>query len=92
MKFVKKFWKLIVSVIGAVLGLVFLKQFFQKDLKAKLNNANAEKDSAVLDSKIADTQADIKAESNKNNQLRDAANQPTKALTPQEAEDYWNKK
>ena len=47
----KKGWKAIAAVVGAVIGFLLLKQFLQKDLKAKLENANTAGKDAVLESK-----------------------------------------
>lgn len=92
MEFLKKSWKILVSIISAIIGLIFLKQFFTKDLKAKLNLANTEKESAVLDTKVDQVRNDISKENQTNSSLREDANKPAPDLSPKEREDFWNKK
>ncbi len=92
MEFIKKSWKVIVAVVSGIFGLIFLRQFFTKDLRAKLNNADAEKNAAVVDIKLAAVREDINAETNKVNELRAEANKPAAELDAKSREDYWNKK
>lgn len=92
MEFLKKSWKAIAGVVGAIVGFILLRQFFTKDLLAKLSLAKSDKDSAIIDQKIKgvqDNQSEAQAEANA---MREAANKPADKLNPSAVEDYWNKK
>lgn len=92
MEFLKKSWKAILSVLSAIVGLVFLIEFFTKGLKAKLNNAETEKESAVMNTKVEAIKNELNKESKVNQDLRDSLNPKDTNLSPKEREDYWNKK
>jgi hypothetical protein len=91
MQFIKRFYKQLSAVVAAIVGLVLLRQFFTKDLLAKLRLANTDKQSAVLDSKQEEIRKDIAKEQELNQDLRDKTNQPSAKATPSEVEKFWNK-
>lgn len=91
MSTIKKYYKQIIGVVGAILGLVFLRQLFTRNLRAKLNLANTEKESAVIDSKLDSnrkSQSEIEEDSEA---LRKAASNTERQLTPSQVEDFWKK-
>lgn len=91
MEFLKKSWKGIAGVVGAIVGFILLRQFFTKDLLAKLMLTKSDKDSSVIDEKVAavkEKQSDAQAEADK---LRAEADKPATELDPKAVEDYWNK-
>ena len=92
MEFLKKSWKAIAGVVGAIVGFILLRQFFTKDLLAKLALSKSDKDSAVLDEKIAGVKQDQAAAQSEADRLRAEANKPAEQLDPKAVEDYWNKK
>ena len=92
MQFIKRFWKQLLGVLSAIFGLIMLRQYFTRDLLARLGLARSEKDSAVLDEKIKQQESAIANEAKQSEQLRDSANQKAPSLDPKAVEDYWNKK
>lgn len=93
MEFLKKTWKVIVAVVGGIVGLIMLKQFFQEDLKADAKLQETKLKNAVLEEKKSANSADIKAleESNKK-ALEDLSNnKKLGSLETKEVEDYYKK-
>lgn len=90
--FIKKSWKAVVSVVAAIIGLILLRQYFTKDLLAKLSLSKSDKDSAVIDEKVDAVKKEIASEIKDAQDLRDAASKPVNTLDPKAVEDYWNKK
>jgi hypothetical protein len=92
MSFLKKSWKVIVTILSAILGLILLRQYFTRGLLAKLGLVKTGQDSAVIDAKIGglkDNEAGLQSEADK---LREAGNKPAEDLSSKEVEDFWNKK
>jgi hypothetical protein len=93
--FIKKSWQWIVGVLGAIVGLLLLRNYFQRDLKADAKNAETNLKSAVIDEKLAanaKTQADL---NNAATGLIEALNKDLKdaeSATPDEVESFWNRK
>ena len=90
-EFLKKSWKAIVGVLGAIVGLILLRQYFTKVLLAKLGLVKSEKDSAVIDAKVEAVKDNLKTEEANSAKLREAANKPAEALDSKSVEDYWKK-
>ena len=94
MEHLKKSWQWIVGVIGAIIGLLMLRDFFQKDLKAELKNAETSKEDAVIETKKTQVVEDIKKIEADNAALADKlkADQETASkLNPGSVEDFWKK-
>ena len=94
METLKKAWAWIVGIIGAGIGIFMLRDFFQKDLKAELKNANTSKEDALLEQRKQDLfnkeqelKQDNNAETAKLNQAKDAA----KKANSDQIEDFWKK-
>lgn len=91
MSFIKKWWKAIAGVVGAVIGYIVLKQHFTKDLLAKLRLASVEKDSAVIDAQVAEKNKQAAELSSEAAKAREAANKPADTSGPTDVEKFWNK-
>lgn len=93
MNFLKKSWKFIVAVVGGIVGLIMLKQFFQKDLKADAKLQETKLNNAVLEEKKSANSADIKAleESNKKALEALSNNKKIGSLETKEVEEYYKK-
>jgi hypothetical protein len=93
MNFLKKSWKFIVAVVGGIVGLIMLKQFFQKDLKADAKLQETKLKDAVLEEKKSANSADIKAlEGSNKRALEDLSNnKKLGSLEAKEVEDYYKK-
>jgi len=91
----KASWQWVVGIVGAIVGLLLLRDFFQKDLKADAKLADTKLKSAVLDEKEA---ANTKAqEENKNataglTDALKAAQAADKDQTPDQVEDFYKKR
>lgn len=94
METLKLMWKWIVGVLGTIVGLIMLKDFFQSDLKANAKNADTTLKSAVDDTKLqanAQAQSDVEnstksLQGDLNKAKADAANQ-----TVDQVQDFWKK-
>lgn len=91
MEALRKYWKLILSVIGSIIGLVLFKDFFQKDLKAELKNADASKQDALLEQEKSRSKEEASKLDKDNAALRGDLKDPPKDMSPDEVEDYWKK-
>jgi uncharacterized membrane protein YgaE (UPF0421/DUF939 family) len=91
-EFIKKNWKAIGAGIGSIVGFLFLRQYLQGDLKAKLGNQKAQAKDDVLNNEKKHIQEDIKEESKHNQQLRDKLNEPAPESNWKEVEDYYKNK
>jgi hypothetical protein len=95
MEKLKSMWQWIVGVLGAIIGLLMLRNYFQRDLKAdaKLNDGRLQ--DAVIGAKVeanAQAQQEVK-DSTARLQERLVADQKEQAnKTPAEIEAYWAKK
>jgi len=90
----KKYWKLLVAAIGAILGLLFLRDYFQKDLKADAKLADTKLQDAIIDKKLkynAQAQEEVK---NSTTGLVEGLKEDLKSQddkTPEEIEQYYKK-
>ena len=92
MSTLKRYWKAIAAALGSLIGLLLLRDFFQKDLKAKLNNADTDKQDALLDQQKNELEKQADSLDKENEALRDKMDDKAKKLSPDEVQDYWNKK
>ena len=96
METLKKYWAYITAAVGAIIGLIMLKDFFQKDLKAevkltdtKIKDASLEAEKTVIDNKVEDLEsANQKAQDDLEKAKADAA----KASNTQIEDFYKNNK
>ncbi len=93
MNFIKKTWKAIVAVIGAIIGLILLKDFFQKDLKADAKLSETKKEDAVIEEKKSTNNAEIKALESSIKEAQDKLVADSKLAVSSDSkavEDYYN--
>jgi hypothetical protein len=94
MNFIKKTWKAIVAVIGAIIGLILLKDFFQKDLKADAKLSETKKEDAVIEEKKSTNNAEIKALESSIKEAQDKLVADSKLAVSSDSkavEDYYKK-
>jgi len=91
----KQYWKGLLVALGTMLGLAYLRQYFQKDLKSIIKNLLASNKSSILDEKLSSNrsaQADINNSIKDNlERLNEAKSEASKASI-KEIEDFYNKK
>lgn len=85
----KKNWQKVAGVIGTIISFLFLRQYLQKDLKAKLENQQAQAKDDVLEERKKNTQEDIAQEKHNNDQLRDKLDRKVTDLNSKEVEDFY---
>jgi hypothetical protein len=94
METLKKSWKWVVGVVGAIVGLLMLRNFFQKGLKAELKNAETSKQDAVIETKKTQVVEDIKkieAANKANADKLEADKKLAQGSNPSQVEDFWKK-
>jgi hypothetical protein len=85
----KGHWQTVAGVIGSVVGFLFLRQYLQGDLKAKLENQKTQAKDDVLNSKKEAVQEDIAQEKHSNDALREKLDRPVSDLKPGEVVDFY---
>lgn len=85
----KGHWQTVAGVVGSVVGFLFLRQYLQGDLKAKLENQKTAAKNDVLEERKKNTQEDIAQEKHKNDALRDKLDRPLPDLKPGEVIDFY---
>jgi hypothetical protein len=95
MNALKKSWQWVVGVVGAVLGLLLLRNYFQKDLKAKAKTADTDLKSAVIDAKLegnTNAQADLDRQAKELLERNKANQEAASKASDAEISNFWNKK
>jgi hypothetical protein len=92
METIKRYWKAIASALGAIIGFIFLRQYFQKDLLAKLLNGAASAKDAVLNERKNQVSNAANEEKLRNDELRKELGKDAPKADPNEIEDFYNKK
>jgi len=77
---VKKYWQILIGVIGAIIGLIFWKK--SQDDRAKLDHANNTTDNAVTTAKIDMLTEELKKEKER------IEKEKGRKLTDKELEDF----
>ncbi len=91
----KAAWQWIVGAVGFLIGLILLKQYFQRDLKADAKLADTKLQDAVIDEKL---KSNAQAQQEANNAATNLIEREKKALkdlngkSPSEIEDYYRNK
>jgi hypothetical protein len=79
------------AAVAVLVGWLFYERSKRKRVEAKLENAEYQKEDALLAEKQKVSEADIQGQKNNIQKLKDAkVNEDD--LSPEEVEDYWNKK
>ena len=92
METIKKYYKQILAVIGVIVGYIFLKKYFQKDILAELLNQKAKaKDEVLTERKNRITQ-EANDEQLRNNELRKELGKDAPKAKANDVEDFYKKK
>lgn len=86
---IKRNWKLVTSFIGGFVGLLFLRQYFQKDLLAKLLNQKTQTKDDILNERKSNISKELVKEQERNSNLQDELNKSAERLSPSEVEDFY---
>jgi hypothetical protein len=89
--FIKANFSKILSVITAIIGFIFLRQYFQSDLKAKLKNSETDAESKVLDERMRNVTQNRAEEEARAKAQREQLGQSSNGTVKNNL-DYWNKK
>lgn len=89
LELIKRYWKALLSGLGVILGYIFLRQYFQKDLLAKLMNQATQAKDDVLNERKSNVQSDLKDESKNQEALRDQLDNKAPKASPDEVEDFY---
>ena len=92
METIKRYWKQILTVLGAIVGFIFLRKYFQKDLLAKLLNQGAKAKDAVLEERKNRITQEASDEQLRNNELRKELGKDAPKADANEVEDFYKKK
>jgi hypothetical protein len=93
LEFIKRYWKALLSGLGAVIGYLVLRQQIQKGLKAELQNQKTLAKDDVLNERKSRVIQDIMEEQAKNEKLREGLNKPVNNDTNwDEVEDFYKKR
>lgn len=89
MEWIKRNWKMLVKVIAGIVGFIFLRQYFQKDLLAKLKNQQVKAKDDVLNEKRSQNKQSQEAEQATQERLREQLDKPAPNSNWQEVEDFY---
>lgn len=92
MSTIKLYWKQGLAILGAILGFIFLRKYFQKDILAELLNQKAKAKDAVLEDRKNRITQEASDEKLRNDELRKELGKDAPDASAKEVEDFYKKK